>query len=471
MKALYMKTLGHTALQYFYLLRWLLFHSTLMSILMGLLFVCAGASLWLFLFAENQHATLFYSLAAIIYALMMMNFHTRFGMLVARKTLALTGLLAWRLTVISLLLIAVLSLAVAPGISWTDGPGHWLDLIRGAILVFAVLTLLIYLGAITRLDLLLIAFALMTLGLSGTLETVVATAKLASRQGSIMHCTILLLLALALWAALYVRINNARLSRPLTEGLENPKPNDLQYAPMEQLLTARLMSRFISVDRIKSPASFLLMEDSRPVLGLFLISLATALPTGLIMGGIYYFFIVKESQRLDLMPALAALLVMLPMLQLANANSVAGNLRRLWLLVPGGRRELLGQLERSYIGTACLCLMPFVALSVTLLWIDNQPLWWLICWVALAPMILLLACYLLLWTLGRNDFLEPLAHFILTFGGIALIVLLSFPAPPPLLGAGLCALLLAAVLLVRHGVRQRWSRMDYSIMRKMVTRI
>lgn len=455
----------NTASQYFYLLRWLVFPNVLCTIL--ILLPSGGVSLWLYLTDQVQFGKLFYPLAVVLYTLIMIAFFARFPLLFARKTMTLTGVLAWRLTVIGFALISLTSLVYAPAMLGINNLASWSNWLRAAILMHSFVTLLLYIGALTRLNWILLYF-----GMAGLMmwdgEALSAIATSAWREGSSVAYGALFLLTLALWAALYLRIARGRMPRPLSGAVDIGNRSGEQPSPLEQRLVSRLKPTLRLSDTIKNPGRILLLEASRPVLAFTLVKLFIGIPIGLFFGLIFY---TTGSNDFAWAPTLAAFVVLVPLfLQLISVDTVAGNVRRLWLLTPGGRREILQQLERSFFTSACISMLPFLVVSVVLLLMIDRPLWWIACWAALIPLVLLLISYLQLWTVIWDNFREMLTRILLTFLIIGLGIVF-WGSSQPLFGGALIALISVCVLLFRHLARQRWSRMDYALLRNKVGRV
>lgn len=455
-----------TAGQYFHLLRWLLFPSVFLKAILALILIIGGAAIWLFISVHAKAGLAALGLALFFYSFLLLNYQARFGMLVACKTIMLTETLAWRLTVLGILLVAIWTLSVAPLVRLIEAPVALTDVIRIAILTFSMLTLLIYLGALTRLNGLLILFALVTISSASAMDSFFAGTALAWQQGSDVLYGILLLLSLALWVALYQRITQALLPRPLSEvfgrGGEQPP------TPLEQSLIARLLPPRSLTSSVKAPAAILLLEAMRPMLAYFLISIASVISVGLLLIPLVYFF--KEGE-VSILAFTAPIVVVVPViLQTTNITWIATNVRRLWLLIPGRRVEMIKHLERTYLTACALTLLPFLLLSIGLLTVADQPLWWVACWAVLAPLLMLLGAYLQLCSISREHFMLSLVQALYSVVAIGLGTVFWF-AQHALYSACLIAGILAGALLLRQLAWRRWARMDYSLLSNKVSRL
>ncbi len=456
----------NTASQYFYLLRWLVFPSIFLSVIMALVIASAGVSLWLFLKVDPHLGKIFYFFAILFYTILLFNFHVRFSLLYGRKTITLTGVLAWRLTLIGFALVSLWSLAVAPSMSWFDESINIQNLLRATVLILSTLTLLIYIGALTRLNLLLIVFVILGLSLSD-LNIFFAVAGTAWRQGIAPLYVTLLLLTLGLWTALYLRIVHSRLPRSLEDLITHRDVECHQRGSAKYSLIDRLMPRLKFRERIQSPESVLLLEATHPALAHLLVTLAGGLPLLLIFALLFY-----GTNHMDLQSWLPWVAVLVPMFFiLIGIDTIAGNARRLWLLLPGGRAELFKQVERGYARSVGPGLIVFLALSITLM-ADQRPLWWLICWAALMPVTAVLFFYLYFSTVAWDHPMQPVVRFLLGMVLIApTISIFWFGNSSPLFSTGLVTTFLVGALIARHMGRKRWLRMDYSMLGGKVARI
>ncbi len=456
-----------TASQYFYLLRWLALPN-IPSYLIVLLLVPSGViSLGLYLTDQVQLATLFYPLAAILYSLALCNFHVRFSMLFARKTMALTGVLAWRLTLIFWALITLWSLMIAPAMLGHENLSSGSPWLRAAILALSFLTLLIFIGALTRLNAMVLCFAIVGLILwDGEAFSAVATS--AWREGSAPLYGVLLLLTLALWAALYLRIARARLPRAL-DGFDQ-RDDDRQGSSVQFTYIAYLMPRLKLGKRVRSPASVLLLESARPILAGGLLALAGGLPFAAILLLVNYGYGFAGSD-LASKEALAGIVVAAPLLFLFGCvDATAGNARRLWLLVPGDRTTLFKQIEYHFFRSTAPAISLFLTLSIVLL-ADQRPLWWLVFWALLVPLFGALVVYLLLLTTASEHFMTPILRFLLLMMLIPPFIMVFWDYSLPAFSAGLMAAFLVGAMAARYLSKKRWLRMDYSLLVNKVGRV
>lgn len=457
----------NTAAQYFYLLRWLVFPSILLSIVTLLPIVGGGVSLWLYFTDQAQLGKLFYSLSIIIYTLILFSFLAQFPLLCARKTFILTGVLAWRLTVIGFVLISLWSLAVAPIMLGVENLASGINWLRAAILTLSFLTLLIYFGALTRLNLFFVSLVIVGISLWGG-DAFTAFATAAWRHGSPATYVILLLLTLAIWLALYLRIAHARLPRALGDRLDYDGGNGRRSAVPAHNWIIRFMPRLKLGNRIQSPAAVLLLEFSRPGFAYTLMGLAGAVPLALIfllLGGYWL-----PGNDVVVRVGLAITIVVAPLLiLLPDVDHIAGNVRRLWLFLPGGRAELFKEIEYCLFRGLAPGMVLFLALSLFLL-ADQKPLWWLICWAALMPLAGLLCLYVLLLTVASDHPMVPVFRFLLLLFILPPIVVAFWFGVSPLFSIGLVTTLLVGALVARPLARQRWLRMDYSLLTNKVGR-
>lgn len=453
----------NTASQYFYLLRWLLFPSMLYSILLAVVLASGVTSMWFYLSGQVHVGKIFSLPAILLYSILLFNFLSRFPLLFCRQTMALTGILAWRLTLIGFTLITLWSLAVAPAMVGTEGlisVNHWL---RAAILIFSFVTLLIYLGAATRLNLFLVCLVFLGIGLGGS-GALYAAMGSAWRQGSTPLYGTLLLLTIALWTALYIRTNRARLPRPLGDGLDQRSAEGPQRSFWEQNFVAALIPRLTLPKSIKSPRSVLLLETTQPALSYILLTLGCALPIALPLA---LLIAIDGLSFREWLPFGAA--VLLPMIFLTvGMGAISGNARRLWL-ISDSRTEVLKQIERGYARSVGPGLTIILILSITLM-ADQRPAWWLLSWAALVALVGTLAFYLHLLTTAWDHFLVPVGRFLL---GIFLLgaIIVFWSATLPMFNTVLVTTLLVGALIARRLGREYWLRMDYSLLGGKVARI
>lgn len=451
-----------TALQYFYLLRWLLFPSILYSILLVVLLAAGVTSMWLYLSGQIHVGRIFSLPAILLYSILLLNFLSRFPLLFCRQTMALTGLLAWRLTLIGFTLIALWSLAVAPAMVGTEGlitVNHWL---RATILIFSFVTLLIYLGALTRLNVFLFALVFFAIGLGGS-DALHAAMGSAWRHSSAPLYGVLLLLTIGLWVAIYLRISRSRLSRPLGDGLDKSGTDGPQRSFWEHNFIAALVPRLTLPKSIKSPRSVLLLETTRPALSYTLLTLGCALPIAVPLA---LLIAIDGLTSQDWLPFGAAIL--LSIFLSVGLGAISGNARRLWLF-SDSRAEILKQVERGYARSVGPGLAIFLIVSIALM-ADQQPVWWLLSWTALVALVGPLIFYLHLLTAAWDHFLVPVSRFLL---GIFLLgaIIVFWSATLPLFSAALVTTLLLGALIARRVGREYWLRMDYSPLGGKVARL
>lgn len=460
----------NTASQYFYLLRWLVFPSIFLSTLMAVVLAGASITVWSFLKVDPLVGKVFYPLPVFFYIFLLFNFQTRFALLFARKTMTLTGVLAWRLTVIGFGLMTLLSLGLTPSVLGVENLASVINWFRATILILSFMTLLIYIGALTRLNLLFVSLVILAIPLWDS-AAFIAIATAAWREGSMALYGALLLLTLALWAALYLRIAYSRLPTPLSETFKEWSREGQSPSSAELGLTlwiARLLQGLRPSGSAGKPIGSLLLESDPPMLGLFLPALGNTILMSLIFAPVWYVTGGEDFQFLTLWAAL--MVVISTFHQAENVGWVASNIRRLWLMIPGGRREMTRHLERTFFKTSVLGLLPFLALSAGIMVITQQPLWWITCWTLLAPLTLLLLSYMHLSILAWDHFLLPIVRALFW---VAILALGSvfWIAQHAIYSGSLIIGMLAVTLLLRHFAWRRWLGMDYSLLGKKVARI
>lgn len=445
--------------QVWYLLKFLLFPTRFLGFILILVILGLLAATGLFYSFDALTTQIFYTLAVVLFTFLVMGFSTQLSLLAHRKTLVLCGSFSARLCLISMAIVAAWCLMVAPAMvsPLSDPTGFW----RSSVVIAALLSLGFFIGALIRLNLLLIAFVVLAMSQP---DAIFAAIGNAYREGSTGHYGILLAFTGALWICLYQRLKRARLPAPLAEIVSAGYRN---RTPMGNPL-GRLLPVWRPGGRLGNPARTLLLESRSYVASSFASSLLLTAAGALVLA---LYFSVQDESIEDVYRLVGGGLVLVPaLLHLGSVEKVSTNLRRLWLLIPGSRSDLFRQLERSLLVTGATVVVPFALASAGLLSYAGEPLWWSLSWALYIGLTLALFSYLVLLTLAREHFWMPLARLLTNFL-LMFIGLVFWISRSPEFVAGVIVALVAAVSIARALAIARWAGMDYSLLKNRVTRL
>lgn len=445
--------------QIWYLLKFLLFPTRFLAVIATLVvlgLLAAGLT-----HNHNIHlAGIFYLPAAMLFTFLLIGLVGQFSLLTHRKTLTLCGSFSAYLSLISAIALSLWCLVIAAAVvvPMENFSGFW----RMSIILAALLSLGIFLGALTRLNLFLIAFVVLAVSQA---DAVFAVLGNTYRQGSAGQYGVLLALTAALWICLYQRIKRGQIPTSFSETFSHaPSRNKTPLGnPLVRLLPALRLGQ-----RVRTPGRILLLESRRPWLLHFTFNLLLAMVGASVLA---LLFLWLNEPNAEFYRLLGGGMVAVPaLMHLGGVGTIGANLRRLWLLVPGSREELFRQLERALLITAIAAAIPFTLASAGLLTYFGEPLWWSLSWALYVVLLTALLSYLSLLTLAREHSWVGLIHLLISLA-LWSISLPFWSTRNPAFVVGVMVPVAIAVPIFRALATARWAKMDYSQLKNRTVRL
>ena len=352
---------------YYRLFRFLICPSRFLLVLMlGSLLVITLIPLLLLLGAP-EWIQAFYPVAAMLIGIMILTLQPQMALLASRKTIVLCGNAGLHISVITTLMLALAALVMAPIAAHPfDDPAAFS---RVALLWFSGLTLMMALGVLAGFNMFFLAFFL--LAISG-FETVFSSFEfwIHSNSPSLYGFALCGLLA---WWLMYTRLRHGRLRKTFHLWEAQSVHSDKEWIAKSGIFNFLPRLR-IGNDKVRN-WSVLVLESGyfmRDYLALFLVSV-------LVPAGIFYLlqWWLGVFSGVSVFTAWALILLFVPtVLTVGSVGNLAANLRRLWLLMPGGRRQHMLFLERQLLKMWCLVAVTgWLPAAILLIVAGEPPLW------------------------------------------------------------------------------------------------
>lgn len=397
----------------------------------------------------------FYLVAAMLFGILILTLQPQMALLASRKTIALCGNTGLHISIISTVLLVLAALIMAPAAvhPFADPAAYG----RAALLWFSGLTLMMALGVLAGFNLFFVAFFL--LAISGFEAVFEAFAFWVHSNDPRLY--LFAMAGLLAWWLMHGRLRRGRL-RPsfhLWEG--QMSRSDKEWIARSGIFN--WLPRLRIGDNKTRNWSVLVLESGyfmRDYLALFLVSVV--LP-----GAVFYLLRnwLGFMEEVPLFTGWAVILLFVPaVLTVAGTGNLAANLRRIWLLMPGGRQQHLRFLELQLLKMWLLVAVSGWVPAGVLLSLVGEPPLWMTGFLLFAGMQVAAIVYLYVLTVIMEGFWVLLGR--LCFGfllmGVGLICWFARDPAWPLTAA---AVTLALCLLLRPLVYRSWEEVDMSRLR------
>lgn len=440
--------------KYLALVRCLLVPSGFLTGVLAVSLIFLAGALTMLIADLPQVGKVAYMMGVALFSFLLPVMYIQLAHMASRKTLTLCAPLANRLFGISLVVLTLWSLGVAPALQPPMEDFVAYLRIAGLIGTLASLGLIF----VTQSRQGFFYFALLGFMLSsidGLFDTLVQYA----RELPIGVYSLLTLFHLALWRYLHQSIARARLPDPAAQ-LRALNFNNDPNGNFNWFRSAITLPKTPS-----NPERILLLETVQPLIFYFILSISLTLILGLFILA-YYEWILGTSVNLL---AAAPLLVVLPgFMQIGNATFMGANLRRLWLTVSGGRARLFSVLERNLITLGITSCLPFFILALAVVVAAGEASWWILAWGAYLCLVTAMLSYWMLLTLAIGHYAMPAIRILLILAALTLSIVFWLWHDPGFSTAALSGTALATILFRSLAVK-RWQTMDYAMIKREPT--
>lgn len=394
----------------------------------------------------------FYMVTAMLFAMMFLALQPQIALLASRKTITLCGNTGLYISVLATLLLVFMALILAPPMAhpFDDPAGYW----RAVLLWTGVLFLMMAISMLSRFNLFFVGFFLMAM--SG-FDPVFQAFSFWVQYNSLSLYLFFLAGVLAWWL-LVNRLHHGRLKQPLLMGGVQSARSDKEWVAQSGLFN--IIPRLRIEDNMPRNWSLLVLESGYYMRDYLLLFTAILVP----LCGMFYLIKIYTGtfQHTSLLTAFSVILLFVPaVLAVGGVGNLAANMRRLWLLMPGGRRSHLAFLERQLGKLFLLVIATGWLPAAVLLIADDQPLWWVVTCLVLFVAVVLVMIYLFLLTLIMETAWVSLLRFCYGFLLIGLVILGWFWREPQMPGLVAAALLVLCAVL-RPLLYRHWQELDMS---------
>lgn len=425
-----------------------LFVASLATVLFTPLLLWLGAHEWV---------QAVYLVGAMILAILMLSLQRQMVLLASRKTIVLSGNANLYISIITTALLLLLALVMAP-----LGAHPFVDMAaycRAALLWFSGLAVLLSIGVLIKINLFFAIFFLLAVsGLSGIIETFQVWVE--NNDPGLYGFALVGLLA---WWLNHDRLCRGRLPQPSRFWEGAADRNDKEW--LAKFAGLKLLPRLRLGQHKERNWAMMVLESNYYLRDYVLLFLLSAVCLGAVFSVLQWWWGLYASH----LTAWALCLLFMPAaMTLISAGNLAANLRRLWLLMPGGRQQHMQFLERQLLKMGVLVvLVGWLPAGVLLALNAESPLWIMAFLFFLGSQIVTLA-YLHLLTVTVEGLWLMLGRVCFVYLQFGMIFLCWF-SRDPWWSLGFAGASAALCVILRPLVYNHWRDMDMSRLRLLDT--